>query len=107
MYWLFLWQQQELFAIKKVYNKWKKHSVEMVYVSLDEDWSDFERSSFAYPFISFSNHKDWETPSTKDYHVFATPTMFLLDHKREILLRPHSVRQMDAWVDWELVNDNR
>jgi hypothetical protein len=28
--------------------------------------------------------------------------MFLLDAKREILLRPNSIRQMDAWVDWYL-----
>jgi len=26
--------------------------------------------------------------------------MFLLNEKREILLRPTSVSQMDAWVDW-------
>jgi len=28
--------------------------------------------------------------------------MFLLDAKREILLRPNSINQMDAWVDWFL-----
>lgn len=85
----------------------KKDSVEMVYVSLDEDWSDFERSSFAYPFISFSDYKGWQTSSAKEYHIFATPTLFHLDQTREILLRPHSVRQVDAWVDWLLGNDNR
>lgn len=79
----------------------------MVYVSLDEDWSDFERSSFAYPFISFSNHKGWETPAAKDYHVFATSTMFLLDQNRKILLWLHSVKQVDARVDWLLVNEHR
>jgi hypothetical protein len=33
--------------------------------------------------------------------------MFLLDKKREILLRPKSVKQMDAWVDWALVEGNQ
>jgi hypothetical protein len=33
--------------------------------------------------------------------------MFLLDNKREILLRPYSVKQMDAWVDWFLIQGNR
>lgn len=39
--------------------------------------------------------------------VFATPTLYLLDSKREILLRPNSVRHMDAWVDWYLVQGKR
>ncbi len=98
---------QELSAIKRVYDKWKKHGVEVVYVSLDENRSDFERSVSTHPFINFSDFKGWETPAAKDYHVFATPTLFLLDQSREILLRPHSVRQVDAWVDWFLVQGNR
>ncbi len=97
---------QELSAIKRVYEKWKKHGVEVVYVSLDEDRSDFVSSSSTYPFISFSDYKGWKTSSAKDYHVFATPTMFLLDQNLEILLRPHSVRQVDVWVDWVLVEGN-
>ena len=43
----------------------------------------------------------------KDYYIFSTPTMFLLDSKREIILRPNSVNQMDAWVDWYLVQGNK
>ena len=34
-------------------------------------------------------------------------TLFLLDEKREILLRPNSVKQMEAWVDWYLVQGNK
>jgi hypothetical protein len=33
--------------------------------------------------------------------------MFLLNNKREILLRPNSVKQMDAWVDWYLIQKNK
>jgi alkyl hydroperoxide reductase subunit AhpC len=97
---------QEFSAIKSVYDKWRKHGVEVVYVSLDENRTDFERSTSTYPFISFSDFKGWQTRAAKDYHVFATPTLFLLDHKLEILLRPHSVRQVDAWVDWVLAEGN-
>jgi hypothetical protein len=32
--------------------------------------------------------------------------MFLLDDKRKILLRPNSLKQLDAWVDWFLVQGN-
>ena len=93
---------RELSEIQRVYEKWKARGVEVVYVSLDVDKEDFINHSTQFPFISFSNYKKWETQAVKDYHVFATPTMFLLNKDREILLRPNSVRQMDAWVDWYL-----
>jgi hypothetical protein len=41
----------------------------------------------------------------KDYFIFGTPTMYLIDRERHILLRPSSVKQMDAWVDWFLVQE--
>ena len=50
--------------------------------------------------------KKWGGQIVKDYYVFGTPTMFLLDEKRKILLRPNSLKQMDAWVDWYLVQGN-
>ena len=96
---------QELSAIKDVYGKWKKHGVEVVYISLDDEEAEFARSSSSYPFLSFSDFKGWETLSAKNYHIFATPTLFLLDRNLEILLRPHSVRQVDSWVDWVLVKE--
>jgi hypothetical protein len=58
------------------------------------------------PFISTCDFKKWDSPIAQDYYVFGTPTMFLLDDKRKILLRPNSVKQMDAWVDWFLVQGN-
>ncbi len=53
-----------------------------------------------------SDVKKWQSPIANDYYVFGTPTMFLLDKKRTILLRPYSVKQMDAWVDWFLIQGN-
>lgn len=41
----------------------------------------------------------WTSPMANNYYVFATPTMFLLSKKRELVLRPMSVGQVDAWVD--------
>ncbi len=97
---------QELSAIAGLYEKWSKHEVEVVFVSLDEDTVAFRNYAGGFPFISICDYQKWESPVVKAYHVFATPTMYLLDSKREILLRPNSVRQMDAWVDWFLVKGN-
>jgi hypothetical protein len=70
--------------------------------------SRFKFTEFAksFPFLSYSDLKKWQSPIANDYYVFGTPTMFLLDKKRTILLRPNSVKQTDAWVDWFLIQGN-
>jgi thiol-disulfide isomerase/thioredoxin len=98
---------EELPQITQNYLKWQTNGVEVVYISLDTDKAKFEQTVIQYPFISFCDFKKWESPIVNDYYVFGTPTMFLLDESRKILLRPNSVKQMDAWVDWFLVQGNK
>ena len=98
---------EELPEIAKHYSKWKTQGVEVVFVSLDEDEKLFKSFVGVFPFISICDFKKWNSPIVNSYYVFGTPTMFLLDEKREILLRPNSVKQMDAWVDWYLVQGNK
>ncbi len=93
----------ELSQIAGVYDKWKSQNVEVVFVSLDEEKEKFNSFVKDFPFISMCDYKKWESPAVKDYHVFATPTIYLLDNNFEIILKPNSVRQMDAWVEWYLV----
>ena len=99
--------KDELLKIAGLYDKWQHQGVEVVYVSLDETRPAFRSLVADLPFISISDFRQWESEVVKAYHVFETPTMYLLDGDREILLRPNSVRQMDAWVDWFLVQGNR
>lgn len=92
----------ELSQMAGVYQKWKNHDVEVVLVSLDENKQAFTDFAGKFPFISICDYLKWNSPVVKSYHVFGTPTLYLLDQQRTILLRPTSVRQMDAWVDWYL-----
>ncbi|WP_396144499.1 peroxiredoxin family protein [Flavobacterium sp.] len=94
--------KEELPEIAKLYSKWKAKEVEVIFIALEEDEKVFKNFTKGFPFISYSDNKKWESKIVKDYYVFSTPTIFLLDHKREIILRPNSVKQMDAWVDWYL-----
>jgi thiol-disulfide isomerase/thioredoxin len=91
---------KEIPKIATLYPKWKSKGVEVVFVSLDETKEAFEQFTQALPFISYCDYGKWISPVVTNYYVFGTPTMFLLNEKREILLRPTSVGQMDAWVDW-------
>jgi len=77
---------EELSAIAGLYEKWNKHDAEVVFVSLDEDNEAFRNYAGGFPFISICDYQKWESPVVKAYHVFATPTMYLLDSKREVLL---------------------
>jgi len=98
---------EELPEIAKYYSKWKAQAVEVVFVSLDENKEMFKNFTSIFPFISFCDYQKWNSTAAKDYYVFGTPTMYLLNDKREILLRPNSVNQMDGWVDWYLVQGNK
>ena len=91
---------EELPKIAGLYSKWKQKGVDVVFISLDEKKEDFNAFAAKFPFLSYCDYKKWGSPVASQYYVFGTPTMFLLDAKREILLRPNSVQQMDAWVDW-------
>jgi len=91
---------KEIPKIATLYPKWKSKGVEVVLVSLDETKEAFDQFTQALPFISYCDYGKWTSPVVTNYYVFGTPTMFLLNEKREILLRPTSVSQMDAWVDW-------
>lgn len=98
---------EEISQIARLYNKWKTYKVEVIFVSLDEDQSVFKNFAGIFPFISICDYQKWNSPVVIAYHVFATPTMYLLDDKRQILLRPNSVKQLDSWVDWYLVQGNK
>ncbi|MFO7863560.1 MAG: redoxin domain-containing protein [Salinivirgaceae bacterium] len=98
---------QELSKISGFYKKWKEQGIEVVFVSLDEDEKLFKSFAGVFPFISICDYQKWESPIVKSCHVFATPTIYLLNDKRKILLRPNSVSQLDSWVDWYLVQGNK
>jgi hypothetical protein len=91
---------EELSQVSRLYGKWKSRGVEVVFVSLDTDGVSFQNFTQSFPFISICDYKKWGTQAALDYYVFATPTFFLLDGNQKIILRPNSVGQIDAWVDF-------
>ena len=94
---------EELPKIAANYAKWRQQGVEVVFISLDDDKDAYEQFVADFPFLSVCDYEKWESPIADAFYVFATPTMFLLDKEHTILLRPNSVQQMDAWVDWYLI----
>ena len=93
--------------LNRHYKKWNREGVEVVMVSLDVTIDDFDRFASAMPFLSTTDFQRWNSPIVRDWHVTSIPAMFLLDKDKKLLLRPNSVRHMEAWVDWNLVQGNR
>lgn len=81
------------------YKKLKeKYDVEIVYISIDTDKTAFQDFYKESPFITYCDGKGWETQAAKDYHVFATPSYFLLDKDLKIIEKIKSVEHLEFWL---------
>jgi hypothetical protein len=85
-----------------LYEKWNQLGLEAIFVSLDTDPKAFQAYSEGMPFIAFSDYKKWDTQAVSDYYVSSSPSYYLIDQEGKLLLRPISVKQIDAWVDWKM-----
>lgn len=97
---------EEISKIKNKYIHWKIKGVETVFISLDSNENEFKNFVEDFPFLSFSDFKNWKSKSVQDYYVFTTPTLFLLDKDRKIILRPRSIEQVDTWINYKTVSKN-
>lgn len=93
--------------VTKYYPNWRQQGVEVVFISLDDDEQAFMSFAQDFPYISFCDYKKWESKAAKDYHIYATPTIYLLNNQHKILLTPRSVNQLNTWIDWYLVKGNK
>lgn len=90
---------EEIPKIKTFYDKWKKENdLEVVLVSLDTEKEKYETFTKNFPWISSCDFKGWEGQAARDYCVFGTPTMYLLDSTNQIVLKPISPEQIEAWL---------
>jgi thiol-disulfide isomerase/thioredoxin len=98
---------EEMTQLIPLYQKWNKLGVEAIFVSLDTEPKAFQAYSEGMPFIAFSDYKKWDTQAVQDYFVSGSPSFYLIDQAGKLVLRPQSVKQIDAWVDWKLGGDTQ
>ena len=82
--------------IKQMYPEIQAHQMEVVYVSLDVSKADFEPVATEYPWVSYFDYGGWNSKPVSDYHVFASPTIYLLGEKLEILYKVVSPEHLGA-----------
>ena len=89
---------EELRQLIPLYEKWKSQGLEVVFIALDTEENAFRDFAIKMPFISSCDYKKWDTPAAKAYFVSSSPTMYLLDEHQKIMLRPNSIKQLDAYM---------
>ena len=90
---------EEIPKLKNFYADWqKKYDLEIVFVSLDTEKDKYAAFTKDFPWINSCDYQKWGGDAVKDFYVFGTPTMFLLDANNIILLKPVSVDHVEAWM---------
>lgn len=82
--------------IKDWYLSDRPDNVEIVAISIDTvkaNWLSFVEM-MDLPWINAHEALGWEGKSASDYNIYATPTIFVLDRKRQILAKPMTYREL-------------
>lgn len=94
--------QEVMPKLAHLYSKWRAKGIEVVLVSLDKNMGEFTTFTAPLPFTATCDYKKWESQPVKDFHIYSTPSFYLLKKDLEIVLKPYTVEQIDAWIDWHV-----
>jgi peroxiredoxin len=86
--------------IYELYKFQKEKQFEVITISIDTlrtDWLKFIRTN-NLNWMNVSDLKGWVGQATKDYYIYATPTMFLVDNERKVISMPKSVGEINNAV---------
>ena len=86
--------------LQRWYLSEENFGVEVLSISIDTSLTDFERymEQLDPQWITAHDPLGWYGKVSSDYHIYATPSLFLLDKERSIIARPSSFRQFNRAV---------
>jgi thiol-disulfide isomerase/thioredoxin len=64
------------------------YDAEIVFVSIDTDKEKYDAYIKDLPFINTCDYKGWGSFNVKNYYVFATPRIYVLDTENKIVVKP-------------------
>jgi thiol-disulfide isomerase/thioredoxin len=85
-----------LSAVKDIYDEYRDKGLEVLTISIDKErtvWQD-AISNGQYRWINYSELNGWDGKAAKDYGVWSTPRMYLLDRDKRIIAKPASVEEL-------------
>jgi thiol-disulfide isomerase/thioredoxin len=75
--------------------------MKVVAISIDtsrSDWLGFAQRNNTN-MINVSDLKGWYGKAAQDFYLYATPTMFLINGKKEIIAKPTNVNEVSRWMN--------
>lgn len=90
--------------IPKIYDLYKNQgekNTEVVAVALDTSKTELESflGTYDLDWINFADMEGWNSKLAKDYFIYATPTMFLIDKDRKLIAKPSSTDELRRWFE--------
>ena len=85
--------------IANLYKSQKKKNIEVLAVALDkkrQDWIKFIKDN-NLNWLNVSDLQGWNGKVAKDYLIYATPTMFLIDKNKKIIAKPFGIPDLKKW----------
>jgi len=82
--------------LAQLYSEQKREKFEVVAVSLDTSSTDWKKfiSENSLTWINARDAKGWDGVPASEYCIYATPTMFLINKKLELLAKPSNIEDV-------------
>ncbi len=96
-----------LSAVKGIYDEYRDKGLEVLAISIDKERSEWQNaiSKRQYRWINFSELNGWDGKSAKEYGVWSTPRMYLLDREKRIISKPATAGELEESISrLKLVN---
>jgi peroxiredoxin len=90
--------QKLLPEIYNLYKNQEEKNFDVIAVSIDTsrtEWLNFVQTN-NLKWINVSDLKGWNGEAVPDYYIYATPTMFLVDRERKVILIPKSFDEIKS-----------
>lgn len=84
----------------EIYNKYHSLGFEIIAISLDNNLDEFYQTilDFDLQWLSTCDTKGWESLIAKQYGIYATPTLFILDASHTIAHKPSNNRDIRKFL---------
>ncbi len=85
-----------LSALKGIYNEYRDKGLEVLAISIDKERTAWQNAitKGQYRWINYSELNGWDGKAAKEYGVWSTPRMYLLDSDKRIVAKPATAEEL-------------
>jgi thiol-disulfide isomerase/thioredoxin len=90
--------REELPLLNELSDMLTAKGISVVAISLDTDIKDYQKTLIRNSWYHYCDFNGWESKPVIDYHVFSTPSYYLLDKNNKIVFKPASAKHLEAFL---------